>query len=49
MEAMVEYGLNEGQKVSSELGYVPLPASVKEKVAAAADGISADYKIEVAK
>ncbi|NJK67229.1 MAG: phosphate ABC transporter substrate-binding protein PstS [Microcoleus sp. CSU_2_2] len=49
IEAMVEYGLNEGQKVSSELGYVPLPQSVKEKVAAAADGISADYKIEVAK
>jgi phosphate transport system substrate-binding protein len=49
IEAMVEYGLNEGQKVSSELGYVPLPQTVKEKVAAAADGISADYKIEVAK
>ncbi len=49
IEAMVEYGLNEGQKVSSELGYVPLPQSVKEKVALAADGISPDYKIEVAK
>ncbi|TAF03219.1 MAG: phosphate ABC transporter substrate-binding protein PstS [Oscillatoriales cyanobacterium] len=49
IEAMVEYGLNEGQKVSSELGYVPLPQSVRAKVAAAADGISADYKIEVAK
>ncbi|TAE77865.1 MAG: phosphate ABC transporter substrate-binding protein PstS [Oscillatoriales cyanobacterium] len=32
IEAMVEYGLNEGQKVSSELGYVPLPQSVKEIV-----------------
>ena len=49
IEAMIEYGLNEGQKVSSELGYVPLPQSVKEKVALAADGISPDYKIEVAK
>jgi len=49
IEAMVEYGLNEGQKVSAELGYVPLPQNVREKVAAAADGISADYKIEVAK
>ncbi|MEG4417549.1 phosphate ABC transporter substrate-binding protein PstS [Microcoleus sp. LAD1_D5] len=49
IEAMIEYGLNQGQKVSSELGYVPLPQNVKEKVAAAADGISPDYKIEVAK
>jgi phosphate transport system substrate-binding protein len=49
IEAMVEYGLNEGQKVSSELGYVPLPQNVREKVAAAADGISPDYKIELAK
>ncbi|MBD1883514.1 phosphate ABC transporter substrate-binding protein PstS [Microcoleus vaginatus] len=48
IEAMVEYGLTDGQKVSSELGYVPLPQNVKEKVAAAADGISPDYKIEVA-
>lgn len=47
IEAMIEYGLNEGQKVSAELGYVPLPQNVREKVAAAADGISADYKIEV--
>lgn len=47
IEAMIEYGLNEGQKVSAELGYVPLPQNVREKVAVAADGISADYKIEV--
>ena len=49
IEAMVEYGLTEGQKVSSELGYVPLPQSVRAKVAAVADGISADYKIEIGK
>lgn len=49
MEAMIEYGLTDGQKVAAELGYVPLPKTVVEKVAAAADGISADYKINVAK
>lgn len=47
LEAMVEYGLTDGQKVSSELGYVPLPKNVVEKVAAAADQISPDYKISV--
>lgn len=49
IEAMIEYGLTEGQKVAGELGYVPLPKAVVEKVAAAADGISADYKINVGK
>ncbi|AFY53157.1 phosphate ABC transporter substrate-binding protein, PhoT family [Rivularia sp. PCC 7116] len=48
VEAMVEYGLTEGQKVSTELGYVPLPANVVEKVAAAADAISPEYNINVA-
>jgi len=47
VEAMVEYGLTEGQKASAELGYVPLPKSVVEKVASAADQISPDYKINV--
>jgi phosphate transport system substrate-binding protein len=47
LEAMVEYGLTDGQKVSPELGYVPLPKTVVEKVAAAADQISPDYKISV--
>ena len=47
MEAMIEYGLTEGQKVSKELGYVPLPENVVQKVAAAADAISPDYKIAV--
>ena len=49
IEAMVEYGLTEGQKVAPSLGYVPLPKNVVEKVAAAADQISADYKIDVTK
>ena len=48
VEAMVEYGLTEGQKVSTELGYVPLPENVVEKVAAAADEISPEYNINVA-
>ncbi|HEY9827512.1 MAG TPA: phosphate ABC transporter substrate-binding protein PstS [Stenomitos sp.] len=36
LKAIVDYGLTEGQKVSSELGYVPLPADVVTKVKAAA-------------
>nr|WP_233787221.1 phosphate ABC transporter substrate-binding protein PstS [Dulcicalothrix desertica] len=47
VEAMVEYALTEGQKVATELGYIPLPANVVQKVAAAADPISAEYKISV--
>ncbi len=47
VEAMIEYGLTEGQKKAVELGYVPLPANVIQKVAAAADVISPDYKIAV--
>jgi len=47
VEAMIEYGLTEGQKLAPELGYVPLPQNVVQKVAAAADQISPDYKIAV--
>jgi len=47
IEIMVEYGLNEGQEVAGTLGYVPLPKSVREQVAAAADKISADHSIEL--
>lgn len=47
VEAMIEYGLTEGQKNSPELGYIPLPQNVIDKVAAAADAISPDYKIDV--
>ncbi|MEC4805953.1 MAG: phosphate ABC transporter substrate-binding protein PstS [Jaaginema sp. PMC 1079.18] len=47
MEAAIEYGLTEGQKQSEELGYIPLPENVVEKVAAVADEISPDYTIKV--
>jgi phosphate transport system substrate-binding protein len=47
IEGMIEYALTEGQKVAPELGYVPLPKNVAQKVASAADQISADYKIAV--
>ena len=45
MEAMIEFGLNEGQQMAPALGYVPLPQNVREKVAAAADNLSPDYTI----
>jgi phosphate transport system substrate-binding protein len=48
VEAMIEYGLTQGQKVAAELGYVPLPPNVLQQVAAAADAISPEYKIAVA-
>ncbi len=44
-EAMIEYGLNQGQEVSAQLGYVPLPQNVREKVAEQADQITPDYDI----
>ena len=47
MEALIEYALTDGQKLATELGYVPLPANVITKVAAAADQISPEYKISV--
>ncbi|MBN3957778.1 phosphate ABC transporter substrate-binding protein PstS [Nostoc sp. NMS8] len=48
IEAAIEYALTEGQKQATSLGYVPLPANVITKVAAAADQISPEYKISVA-
>ena len=47
LEATIEYALTEGQNLSGELGYIPLPQSVVEKVAAEADKISPDYQINV--
>ena len=47
MEITIEYALTDGQKIASQLGYVPLPANVIAKVAAVADQISPDYQISV--
>ncbi len=47
IEKMIEYGLNEGQKVSADLGYIPLPDNVRQTVAKAADKISSGYQISL--
>ena len=47
MEVMIEYGLNEGQKIAPQLGYIALPQTVRERVAKQADVISPDYTITV--
>ncbi|MGK7953961.1 MAG: phosphate ABC transporter substrate-binding protein PstS [Crocosphaera sp.] len=47
VEAMIQYALTTGQEQSKQLGYVALPPSVREKVAAAADVISPDYEIKL--
>ena len=46
-EAMIQYGLTEGQKQAPKLGYVPLPSKVVERVAAAANEITPDFDIKV--
>jgi phosphate transport system substrate-binding protein len=45
MEVWIEYGLNQGQEVAPQLGYIKLPDNVRERVAKAADAISPDYTI----
>lgn len=47
LEAVIEYALNEGQLLAPELGYIPLPLNVRQKVAEKANVISPDYDIEV--
>ncbi|MGK7920874.1 MAG: phosphate ABC transporter substrate-binding protein PstS [Trichodesmium sp.] len=47
IEKMIEYGLNDGQKVSADLGYIPLPDNVRQTVAKAADKISSGYQISL--
>lgn len=45
MEVWIEYGLNEGQQIAPQLGYIKLPDNVRDRVAKAADAISPDYTI----
>ncbi|MEN9228611.1 MAG: phosphate ABC transporter substrate-binding protein PstS [Gloeomargarita sp. GMQP_bins_44] len=45
LEVWIEYGLNEGQQVADSLGYIPLPKTVRERIAKAADVISDKYTI----
>jgi phosphate transport system substrate-binding protein len=47
MEAMIQYGLTEGQKTAASLGYIELPLNVRERVAAAADEITPDFDIKI--
>jgi phosphate transport system substrate-binding protein len=47
VKAVVDYAINDGQKMSDSLGYIPLPKNVRDKVAAAANSIapSSSYKV----
>jgi phosphate transport system substrate-binding protein len=47
LEAMIQFGLNQGQDQAEALGYIRLPDNVRQLVAAAADQISPDFKIEL--
>jgi phosphate transport system substrate-binding protein len=42
LKKVIAYGLDEGQKVSADLGYIPLPPDVVGKVRAALDTIRAE-------
>ncbi|NEX19519.1 phosphate ABC transporter substrate-binding protein PstS [Thiorhodococcus mannitoliphagus] len=39
LRKMVEYGIEEGQKIADSMGYIPLPENVREKVLKTADYI----------
>lgn len=47
MEAMIQYGLTDGQKLSPTLGFIELPPNVIQRVAAAADAVTPDFKITI--
>ncbi|MEN9280787.1 MAG: phosphate ABC transporter substrate-binding protein PstS [Gloeomargarita sp. DG_1_4_bins_134] len=45
LEVWIEYGLNEGQQTAPQLGYIPLPKVVRERIAKVADTLSDKYTI----
>ncbi len=47
MEAMIQYGLTDGQKLSPTLGFIELPPNVIQRVAAKADQLTPDFKITI--
>jgi len=47
MEAMIQFGLTEGQKQAAQLGFIELPPNVRERVAKVADEITPDFQIKL--
>ena len=47
MELMVQHGLSQGQAVAEKLGYIPLPDTIRQRVAQVADQISPAYQIRL--
>ncbi len=47
MEAMIQFGLTQGQEQAAQLGFIELPANVRERVAAAANEITPDFDIKL--
>lgn len=45
IEETVEFLINEGQETAAQLGYVPLPANVREKVRTAVDALTPVYTV----
>src|SRR5262249_31729414 len=42
IQALIKYGLTDGQKEAEALGYIPLPAGVVDKASAAVQNISSN-------
>ena len=47
MEAMIQFGLTEGQKKAAQQGYIELPSNVRERVAMVANEITPDFDIKL--